>query len=121
LLAAVVRGKAAGGARQIADRPDLVELARRIAEGYGIRSLFNVQVRGEGVAVKLVEVNPRASAGLHQSCMGGINLLHAAIQLELTGQWDIRSPATGARLVNVMGAVHQAELSRPEARPVATA
>lgn len=113
LAVAVVRGKAPGGARQVVDRPDLVELCRRIAEGYRLRSLFNVQVRGPEGGARLVEVNPRASAGLHQSALAGIDLLHAAIQLERAGRRVFPAPVAGVRLVNLSATVRQAELSQP--------
>ncbi|MGH9226124.1 MAG: ATP-grasp domain-containing protein [Acidimicrobiales bacterium] len=121
LILAVARGKAAGGARRIVDRPDLMDQARRIAEGYGLRSLFNVQIRGEEGTAKLVEVNPRASAGMHQSGLAGANFLHAAIQLELTGRTVFPPPTTGVLLANLSATVYQAELSRSEPRPVANA
>jgi hypothetical protein len=107
LLLAVVRIKGEGGIRRIVDRPDLVDFARRVTEGYGMRSLFNVQVRGEGAAATLLEVNPRLSAGIYQSSLGGANLLHAAIQLALYGTRVFPVSSADVALVTVMGAVRQ--------------
>jgi len=107
LLLAVVRIKGEGGIRRIVDRPVLVDFARRVTEGYGMRSLFNVQVRGEGAAATLLEVNPRLSAGIYQSSLGGANLLHAAIQLALYGTRVFPVSSADVALVTVMGAVRQ--------------
>ena len=113
LLLSVVRVKGGGGSRRIVDRPDLVDFARRVTEGYGLRSLFNVQVRGDGAAATLLEVNPRLSAGIHQSSLGGANLLHAAIQLARFGTKPLPVPFAEIPLVTVTGAVRQRVLRRP--------
>ncbi len=76
LLAAVVRRKGEG--RQwIQDRPDLQEVARRVARTYGLSGIFNFQTKddlakGEGTA-HMLEINARPSGGLRYSMKAGVN------------------------------------------------
>ncbi|MDQ1674386.1 MAG: hypothetical protein QOC98_2948 [Frankiaceae bacterium] len=93
LLAALPRRKAGGPwTRELVDDREVVEIARRMVEGLGLRYLSNVQVKyrtrspaGAGRPEPvLLEVNTRAASGLYQSCLaGGVNLPDLALRLTL--------------------------------------
>jgi biotin carboxylase len=97
LLAALPRRKVGGPwTRELVDDREVVEIARRMVEGLGLRYLSNVQVKyrtgshadshaGAGRPEPvLLEVNTRAASGLYQSCLaGGVNLPDLALRLTL--------------------------------------
>jgi hypothetical protein len=60
-----------------------LEPARRIAEGFGLHYLSNIQFRMLGDRPVLLDVNTRAAGGLHQLSLCGINAPWAAVQLAL--------------------------------------
>jgi hypothetical protein len=57
--------------------------ARRIAEGFGLHYLSNIQFRMFGDRPVLMDVNTRPAGGLHQLSLCGINAPWAAVQLAL--------------------------------------
>lgn len=71
----------AGGAQRIEDRPDLLELARRVAAHFSLGGIFNVQVRCAGDRPKVLEINPRMSGGLYFACLSGVNIPFWAVQM----------------------------------------
>jgi hypothetical protein len=89
VLAALPRRKGGGlWTRELVDDPAAAALARRMAEGTGLRYLSNVQVRyrrrAGATEPVLLEVNTRAASGLYQSCLaGGINLPDLALRMVL--------------------------------------
>ncbi|MFG2786026.1 ATP-grasp domain-containing protein [Streptomyces sp. NPDC048419] len=60
-----------------------LEPARRIAEGFGLHHLSNIQFRMYGDRPVLMDVNTRPAGGLHQLSQCGINAPWAAVQLAL--------------------------------------
>ncbi|GHA07018.1 ATP-grasp domain-containing protein [Streptomyces echinoruber] len=60
-----------------------LEPARRIAEGFGLHYLSNIQFRMLGDRPVLLDVNTRAAGGLHQLSLCGVNAPWAAVQLAL--------------------------------------
>ncbi|MEV5430484.1 ATP-grasp domain-containing protein [Streptomyces sp. NPDC052701] len=60
-----------------------LEPARRIAEGFGLHHLSNIQFRMHGERPVLMDVNTRPAGGLHQLSLCGINAPWAAVQLAL--------------------------------------
>ncbi|MEU3885502.1 ATP-grasp domain-containing protein [Streptomyces sp. NPDC029041] len=57
--------------------------ARRIAEGFGLHYLSNIQFRMFGDRPVLMDVNTRPAGGLHQLSQCGVNAPWAAVQLAL--------------------------------------
>ncbi len=60
-----------------------LEPARRIAEGFGLHHLSNIQFRMFGDRPVLMDVNTRAAGGLHQLSLCGVNAPWAAVRLAL--------------------------------------
>jgi hypothetical protein len=60
-----------------------LEPARRLAEGFGLHHLSNIQFRMYGDEPVLLDVNTRPAGGLHQLSLCGINAPWAAVQLAL--------------------------------------
>ncbi|MEV0640485.1 ATP-grasp domain-containing protein [Streptomyces sp. NPDC050619] len=60
-----------------------LEPARRIAEGFGLHYLSNIQFRMFGERPVLMDVNTRPAGGLHQLSLCGVNAPWAAVQLAL--------------------------------------
>lgn len=60
-----------------------LEPARRIAEGFGLHYLSNIQFRMLGEQPVLMDVNTRPAGGLHQLSLCGVNAPWAAVQLAL--------------------------------------
>ncbi|MEW2401317.1 ATP-grasp domain-containing protein [Streptomyces sp. NPDC046862] len=63
--------------------PAWVEPARRLAEGFGLHYLSNIQFRMFGEVPVLMDVNTRPAGGLHQLSLCGLNAPWAAVQLAL--------------------------------------
>ncbi|QEU88790.1 ATP-grasp domain-containing protein [Streptomyces viridosporus] len=60
-----------------------LEPARRIAEGFGLHHLSNIQFRMLGEQPVLMDVNTRPAGGLHQLSLCGLNVPWAAVRLAL--------------------------------------
>ncbi|MCH0570204.1 ATP-grasp domain-containing protein [Streptomyces sp. MUM 136J] len=60
-----------------------LEPARRIAEGFGLHHLCNIQFRMYGDRPVLLDVNTRPAGGLHQLSLCGVNAPWAAVRLAL--------------------------------------
>ncbi|MFZ4207277.1 ATP-grasp domain-containing protein [Streptomyces griseoincarnatus] len=60
-----------------------LEPARRIAEGFGLHHLSNIQFRMLGGQPVLMDVNTRPAGGLHQLALCGVNVPWAAVRLAL--------------------------------------
>ncbi|MFF5157413.1 ATP-grasp domain-containing protein [Streptomyces sp. NPDC000348] len=60
-----------------------LEPARRIAEGFGLHHLSNIQFRMLGERPVLMDVNTRPAGGLHQLSLCGVNVPWAAVRLAL--------------------------------------
>ncbi|GAA3776867.1 ATP-grasp domain-containing protein [Streptomyces chiangmaiensis] len=60
-----------------------LEPARRLAEGFGVHHLSNIQFRMYGDQPVLLDVNTRPAGGLHQLSLCGVNAPWAAVRLAL--------------------------------------
>jgi hypothetical protein len=69
-----------------------LEPARRIAEGFGLHHLSNIQFRMYGDRPVLLDVNTRPAGGLHQLSLCGINAPWAAVQLALGEETGMLEP-----------------------------
>jgi carbamoylphosphate synthase large subunit len=102
VLRGVVRRKPTrvGGAQLLEDKPELLDLARRVAAHYSLGGIFNVQVRYAGDRPKLLEINPRMSGGLYFACLSGVNIPFWAAQLAmgLADESMIPHPRTGLKV-----------------------
>lgn len=70
-------------------------MATLLVEHFRLPYLSNVQVRFRNGEPVLLEANPRASAGIYQTALTGVNLPWAAVRLLLRGD---PGPLAGLRL-----------------------
>nr|WSY50224.1 ATP-grasp domain-containing protein [Streptomyces sp. NBC_00886] len=107
-----------------------LEPARRIAEGFGLHYLSNIQFRMFGDQPVLMDVNTRPAGGLHQLSLCGVNAPWAAVQLALgEDPGTMEPPFLGADYAVVSGPRQLRPVSLPHQRneesepllPVATA
>ena len=113
LLVAVARQKCDQSRRiELLDAPDVVEVARQVVQLFGLSYLSNVQLRYWGKEPCLLEVNARASGGLFQSCLSGVNFPHLALRLLLDGAVTAPVPTLPVSLTTLNSAVELRERSR---------
>jgi len=93
MLAAVPRKKIDSRIRYLEEHPELRDSAERFRKFFSLTGLFNVQVKYSGAVPALIEVNPRMSAGIHISCLSGVNFPYLAIKLLMGGIVDVQKPA----------------------------
>ncbi|MEU9110411.1 ATP-grasp domain-containing protein [Streptomyces sp. NPDC048483] len=109
LVTAVPRAKE-GKVRTLLDAPELTELARRVVGHLPLAYLSNVQFRHWKGRPVLLEANARASAGLYQTALAGVNMPWAAVRLLLYGDpGELPPPRPGGRLVVVHHAIAVSE------------
>ena len=92
LIAIIPRKKVEGRIRLLEDNQTLIDLAKAVHEKLRLPYLFNIQVKYKNGVPKLLEINPRASGGLHVSCLSGVNFPYLALKLLLTGKVDVPTP-----------------------------
>ena len=63
------------------DRPELVEICRRICARYKLNYLFNIQVKEHRGEWYFIELNTRMAAGSHRIVALGVSPLTAALEL----------------------------------------
>jgi hypothetical protein len=81
-----------------------LEPARRIAEGFGLHHLSNIQFRMLGERPVLMDVNTRPAGGLHQLSLCGVNAPWAAVRLALGDDpGEIEPPFLGQDYTVVSG------------------
>jgi hypothetical protein len=98
----IPRRKLDGRLRLLEDRPDLVQLARRVTGALGLSAVFNIQIRhGQDGIPKLLEINARMSAGLYISNFSGVNFPYLAVRQSLGLPYTVPAPRLG-RLVAEM-------------------
>ncbi|MGW1721680.1 ATP-grasp domain-containing protein [Streptomyces sp. NPDC002306] len=94
-----------------------LEPARRIAEGFGLHHLSNIQFRMFGDRPVLMDVNTRPAGGLHQLSLCGVNAPWAAVQLALgEDQGEIVPPFLGQDYTVVSGPRPLRPVSLPQQR-----
>ncbi|MEV0692762.1 ATP-grasp domain-containing protein [Streptomyces sp. NPDC050388] len=95
-----------------------LEPARRIAEGFGLRHLSNIQFRMFGEQPVLMDVNTRPAGGLHQLSLCGVNAPWAAVRLALgEDPGEISPPFLGQDYSVVSGPRPLRPVSAPQLRP----
>ncbi|KDN73129.1 hypothetical protein DF19_06255 [Streptomyces olindensis] len=95
--------------------------ARRIAEGFGLHYLSNIQFRMYGDRPVLMDVNTRPAGGLHQLSLCGVNAPWAAVQLALgEDPGEMVPPFLGQDYTVVSGPRPLRPVSLPPQRPEAT-
>ncbi|MET8249116.1 ATP-grasp domain-containing protein [Streptomyces sp. NPDC005202] len=94
-----------------------LEPARRIAEGFGLHYLSNIQFRMYGDEPVLLDVNTRPAGGLHQLSLCGVNAPWAAVQLALgEDPGEIVPPFLGQDYTVVSGPRPVRPVSLPQQR-----
>ncbi|MFF4959744.1 ATP-grasp domain-containing protein [Streptomyces sp. NPDC001222] len=94
-----------------------VEPATRLAEGFGLHYLSNIQFRMFGEEPVLLDVNTRPAGGLHQLSLCGVNAPWAAVQLALgEDPGQVVPPFLGTDYAVVSGPRPLRSLSLPEQR-----
>lgn len=101
LYTAIPRKKGNGRIRELEDNPELLEIAKRVAEHYKIPFVFNVQVKYKDGVPKLLEINPRMSGGLHISCLADVNIPYYAIKVLLEGEIEPLQPKFGVKATHI--------------------
>ncbi|PWI08450.1 ATP-grasp domain protein [Streptomyces sp. NWU339] len=95
-----------------------LEPARRIAEGFGLHHLSNIQFRMFGEQPVLMDVNTRPAGGLHQLSLCGVNAPWAAVRLALgEDPGEISPPFLGQDYSVVSGPRPLRPVSAPQLRP----
>jgi hypothetical protein len=94
-----------------------LEPARRIAEGFGLHHLSNIQFRMYDGRPVLMDVNTRPAGGLHQLALCGVNAPWAAVQLALgEDPGTIEPPFLGQDYTVVSGARPLRPVTLPQQR-----
>ncbi|CAM5644644.1 ATP-grasp domain-containing protein OS=Streptomyces aurantiogriseus OX=66870 GN=GCM10010251_10650 PE=4 SV=1 [Streptomyces aurantiogriseus] len=94
-----------------------LEPAKRIAEGFGLHYLSNIQFRMFGEQPVLMDVNTRPAGGLHQLSLCGVNAPWAAVQLALgEDPGEIVPPFLGQDYTVVSGPRPVRPVSLPQQR-----
>ncbi|MFE6281997.1 ATP-grasp domain-containing protein [Streptomyces sp. NPDC057877] len=94
-----------------------LEPARRIAEGFGLHYLSNIQFRMFGDRPVLMDVNTRPAGGLHQLSLCGVNAPWAAVRLALGDDpGEIAPPFLGQDYTVVSGPRPLRAVSLPQQR-----
>lgn len=83
LLAAVPRKKLDLYRQEIEYREDLMAVARKLSQEFSLSYLYNIQIKYHKGRAYLIEINTRMSAGIHKSCLTGVNFLYLAVKLLL--------------------------------------
>lgn len=82
LLRHVARRKREGSrAQYLMTSPEIALIAARITERFGLRAVFNIQLREHRGRLFLLEINARMSGGLAVSCTSGLNFPEWGIRL----------------------------------------
>ncbi|MFC9685631.1 ATP-grasp domain-containing protein [Streptomyces sp. NPDC056948] len=91
--------------------------ARRIAEGFGLHYLSNIQFRMFGDRPVLMDVNTRPAGGLHQLSLCGVNAPWAAVRLALgEDPGEVVPPFLGQDYTVVSGLRPLRSVSLPQQR-----
>lgn len=94
-----------------------LEPARRLAEGFGLHYLSNIQFRMFGDEPVLMDVNTRPAGGLHQLSLCGVNAPWSAVQLALgEDPGEVTPPFLGQDYTVVSGPRPLRAVSLPQQR-----
>lgn len=99
VLAAVPRVKS-GWYREFRDDSEALEIARNLSENLPLAYLSNVQMRYLEGELVLLEINPRASAGIFHTEATGVNLYWEAVKYAFgLIEHEIPSPILGGKVL----------------------
>lgn len=103
LLRHVARRKQENSRAQLlTTSPEIEEIASRVTERFGLRAVFNIQLREHRGRLFLLEVNARMSGGLAVACAGGLNFPEWAVRLAAGEDPDAAPwPAYGSRVAQI--------------------
>lgn len=88
----------------VVDRPDVLDLARKYAEGLALEFVSNIQFRGsEDGKPRLMEVNPRVPGTIGLSIASGGNLPALALALSIGREVSLPEPKVGTRILRYFG------------------
>lgn len=113
LVVGVARCKIDRRTQRIEDRPELVEISRAIAAQYGLDAIFNVQFLYSSDGPKVIDVNPRMSAGVDVVAASGVNLPWLGLRLLLDGEVSVPTPAYGVTVGRIDHLVTVNHMTRP--------
>ncbi|WP_372660551.1 ATP-grasp domain-containing protein [Cohnella sp.] len=97
LIVAVPRRKASGRIYLLEEKPELMEIAGRVAGKCRIPYVFNIQVKYNKGIPKLLEINPRMSGGLFITCLSGVNMPYLAVQTIMGRTFEQPTPKYGIK------------------------
>jgi biotin carboxylase len=97
LIVAVPRRKSSGRIYMLDDVPELMEIARNVAEKCRIPFVFNIQIKYNKGVPKLLEINPRMSGGLFITCLSGVNMPYLAVKTIMGKSVERPTPKFGIK------------------------
>jgi hypothetical protein len=109
LLVAVPRRKLDRRTQRIEDAPELVEVARAVAAEFRLKFLFNIQFMVGRDGPKVIDVNPRMSAGIDTAAASGVNLPWLGLRLLLEGDVAVPTPRYGITIGRISHVVTVAD------------
>jgi carbamoylphosphate synthase large subunit len=92
LLASIQRKKIDGRQRQLIYSEEVDECCKQVFKNFPLSFVSNIQIKYNKDELKILEINPRMSGGLHMSCYAGINFPYLAIKLLLDKTAAINTP-----------------------------
>jgi len=116
LIVSIPRRKSSGRIYVMEDKPELAEIARRVAKQCRIPFAYNIQVKYNKGVPKLLEINPRMSGGLYLSCLTGVNVPYLAVQTVLGRTFPKPEPKLGIRASYLELPILMNEAARPSTK-----
>lgn len=92
LLASVQRKKVDSRQRALIFSEEVDDFCKRLFKVFPLSYVSNIQIKYSKSGLKILEINPRMSGGLHISCHSGINFPYLAIKLLLNQTAEITEP-----------------------------
>ncbi len=87
-----------GIAVEIIDDPKLHAICDELMEKLDLNGVVNAEFFHDGDSYKIIEINPRFSAGTSFSCLAGCDIVTAAIRIAAGEDYEPGLPAIGAHL-----------------------
>ncbi len=88
----------AGLAVQIVDIPELRSICDELMERLNLNGVVNAEFFHNGSAFKIIEINPRFSAGAAFSCLAGCDIVTDAVRIASGEPCRFGTPAVGAHM-----------------------
>ena len=87
-----------GIAVEIVDFPKLRDICERLMQALDLNGVVNAEFFYKDDSFRIIEVNPRFSAGTSFSCLAGCDTVTAAVKIAAGQDFESGSPAVGAHL-----------------------